>query len=154
MFFEMSRVLAPKGTAIFTYQHRTPQAWQALMKAISQQRMRVVQVFPILGNSAAGPHVDDGTCQWDAVFVLSKRHPARQASGRQIVTRAQKHWESHVTALSRKRHVRFGARDRVSFLRACLAAGGGGLFGTPDSQGRQTLLKAIGNIGAPDEAQP
>ena len=153
-FSEMSRVLAPKGTAIFTYQHRTPQAWQALMKAISQQRMRVVQVFPILGNSAAGPHVDDGTCQWDAVFVLKKRDPAAQASGRQILSRAQKHWESHVTALSRKRHVRFGARDRVSFLRACLTAGGGGLFGTPDSQGRQALLRAIGDIGARDEAQP
>jgi putative DNA methylase len=152
-FAEMSRVLAPHGTAIFTYQHRTPQAWQALMRAISQQRMRVVQVFPILGNSAAGPHVDDGTCQWDAVFVLSKREPAAQASGRQILGRAQKHWRSHVTALSRKRNVRFGARDRNSFLRACLTAGGGGLFGTPDSKGRKALLKAIETIGATDKAQ-
>jgi adenine-specific DNA methylase len=152
-FSEMSRVLAPHGTAIFTYQHRTPQAWQALMSAISQQRMRVVQVFPILGNSAAGPHVDDGTCQWDAVFVLNKRNSSAQASGRQILGRARKHWRSHVTALSRKRHVRFGARDRISFLRACLTAGGGGLFGTPDSKGRQALLKAIDGTGATDEAQ-
>jgi adenine-specific DNA methylase len=152
-FSEMSRVLAPHGTAIFTYQHRTPQAWQALMNALAQQRMRVVQVFPILGNSAAGPHVDDGTCQWDAVFVLSKRKPAAKASEHQILGKAQRHWRSHVTALSGKRNVRFGPRDRISFLRACLTAGGGGLFGTPDSKTRQALLKAVESVGATDEVE-
>jgi adenine-specific DNA methylase len=149
-FSEMARILAPDGTAIFTYQHRTPQAWQALLGAISQQKIRVIQVFPILGNSAAGPHVDDGTCQWDAVFVLSKRTARSRVTGTEIINRARRHWRSQIASLVRKRKVRFGPQDQSSFLRACLAAGGGGMFGAPDSEGRRILLTAIEGVGGPE----
>lgn len=142
-FSEMARVLNPSGTAVFTYQHRTPQAWRALLTAIAEQRMRVVQVFPILGNSAAGPHVDDGTCQWDAVFVLRKTTAVRPVSGREAARRATRHWRSHVDTLGPKRKVRFGKTDQTSFLRACLAAAGGGMFGRPSGEARLHLLNAI-----------
>src|SRR6266849_3924185 len=69
---EISRVLKRRGRAVFTYQHSTSQAWKALLLALARQRIRVLQVFPILANSAAGPHIDKGTCQWDAVFVLGR----------------------------------------------------------------------------------
>ena len=106
-FSEIVRVLAPQGRVVFTYQHRTPQAWRALLHALKQQRMRVLQVFPILGNSAAGPHVDDGTCQWDAVFVLGREKAKESLDGPKLVHRARKHWSDHVSALGRNRRARF-----------------------------------------------
>jgi adenine-specific DNA methylase len=142
-FSEMARVLAPSGTAVFTYQHRTPQAWQALLRAITVQRLRVIQVFPILGNSAAGPHVDDGTCQWDAVFVLRSSPAVAPISGQEAVRKATRHWRSHVDNLGTKRKVRFGKTDQASFLWACLAAAGGGMFGNVDRGARRHLLNAI-----------
>ena len=142
-FSEMTRVLSPGGTAVFTYQHRTPQAWRALLNAIAQKGLRVVQVFPILGNSAAGPHVDDGTCQWDAVFVLQKTATRPPISGEQAVRKARRHWRSHVKTLGPKRKIRFGQTDQASFLRACLAAAGGGMFGMPNDEARRHLLNAI-----------
>ena len=145
-FSHMARVLTPNGMAVFTYQHRTPQAWQALLSAMAEQRMRVIQVFPILGNSAAGPHIDDGTCQWDAVFVLRRAAASSRVSGQQAMRRARKHWHSYLAELGSKRKVRFRKTDQVSFLRACLAAAGGGMFGKLDHEARCQLLDAIEKV--------
>lgn len=131
-FTEIARVLKPNGRLIFTFQHRTARAWSCLHSAFSKAGFCVVQVLPLLGNSPAGPHVNDGTCAWDAVFVAVKGKPPSTACAGRLHARdvrdAQTHWRRWALRLFALPCAPFGAADRENFYRACLVAASLGMF--------------------------
>jgi adenine-specific DNA methylase len=147
-FQQIARVLKPDGRLVFTYQHRTSGAWEALATALSCGGFRLVQVFPLLGNSHAGPHVHTGTCAWDAVFVAVPG-PAKQLKPQLHITRsaataARSHcaaWATRLTAVES-----FTPADRLNLERACLVAAALGAFkvsgGGPTRQLRELLEQA------------
>ncbi len=71
-FVQLRRVLKDDGRFVFSYQHRTAGAWEALAAALAAGGWRPVQVFPLLGNSTAGLHQHEGTILWDAITVCRK----------------------------------------------------------------------------------
>jgi len=133
-FDHVARVLKPGGRLAFTYQHITARAWSALAAALADSGLRPVQVFPLLGNTTAGPHVHDGTIAWDAVFVAARMpegacHPPTPlvvAHGAR--EQALQHYQTWATRLENIVHGRFSAADRQNFYRACLVAAALGLF--------------------------
>lgn len=140
-FRQVARVLKPSGRLVFTYQHRTPEAWEALAHALAGAGFRVIQVFPMLGNSHAGPHVHGGTCAWDAVFVAVKGHPAvigalRLADAEAVA--AVGHSEAWSVRLSRLDS--FTPADRVNLVRAALVAAALGAFPAGRPAGRRRDL--------------
>jgi adenine-specific DNA methylase len=128
-FRQVARVMKPHGRLVFTYQHRTAGAWEALAAALSGAGFRVLQVFPMLGNSHAGPHVHGGTCAWDAVFVAVKGRPSARVESRvreRAAAAAKAHCERWAARLAGQES--FTEADRVNFARASLTAAALGAF--------------------------
>jgi hypothetical protein len=71
-FREIGRVLKPDGRVVFTYQHQSTHAWDALARAIGVAGLQPIQLFPLLGDQRGGLHAHSGSCRWDAVFVLAR----------------------------------------------------------------------------------
>jgi adenine-specific DNA methylase len=145
-FAQMHRVLKDEGRLVFSYQHRTPEAWAALACALAEGGWVPVQVFPMLGNSTAGPHQHEGTITWDAVSVYRKG--ASRPGGALRVSRptagtAARHvraWSSRVSGLA---GAPFRAADRTNLWRACLVAAALGMFGAPRGPGPRLLREVL-----------
>lgn len=73
-FTEGARILRPHGRFVFTFQHRSELAWNALGTAIRRAGLHVVTVFPMSGDSDTSLHRHAGSSTWDAVFVLRHRN--------------------------------------------------------------------------------
>lgn len=145
-FLQMRRVLKDDGRLVFTYQHRVPLAWAALAAALRAGGWCPVQVFPILGNSSAGPHQHDGTILWDAVTVCVKAGKIDPVSApmitRAAVTAASRHvrrWERSLSNVPTE----FRAADRLNLLSASLVAASLGMFGPNSGPSAQPLLDAL-----------
>jgi len=129
-FIEFARVLKPEGRMVFTYQHSHPRAWLALARAIAPSGLRALQVFPLLGNTAAGLHVHDGTITWDAVFVLGHggdpiAEPMLTAGAIQDAHKRCRYWSERLAPLTTGA---FRPADHHNFSRACLVAAALGAF--------------------------
>ncbi|MFE4948652.1 hypothetical protein ACFQ9V_00940 [Leifsonia sp. NPDC056665] len=75
-FREAARILRPDGRLVFTFQHQSMSAWDALADALISTGLHVVTVFPLRGDSDMSLHRRPGSITWDAVFVLAKQpHP-------------------------------------------------------------------------------
>jgi len=141
---EVRRVLRPDGRLVFTYQHRTAGAWQALAGAMAAARLRPVQAFPLLGNGDRGPHAHEGASRWDAVFVAVRDGkgppPGPLGLSGARLEHARGHcgyWEARLSGTGL-----FREADRRNFFRACLVAGALGAFPGPRVDGGWTPLAA------------
>jgi len=158
-FAELARVLKPDGRIVFTYQHSHPRAWLALGRAIAPTGLHALQVFPLLGNTAAGLHVHDGTITWDAVFVLGLGPSDKRASELTLTDRAiqdaQSHCERWSERLSPLTDDAFHPADRQSFARACMVAAALGAFPSPPTAvSRSVQLETVLLVNTPDTNTP
>jgi putative DNA methylase len=146
-FVQMRRVLKDDGRLVFSYQHRTPDAWEALATALATGGWQPIQVFPLLGNSTAGLHQHDKTILWDAVTVCRKAaRPARSPNlqvndeGVRHARKLLSHW---TTRLSKAGGPAFRAADRENFFRAALVASAIGMDGYGRGSSARPLLDVL-----------
>jgi len=137
-FREIARVLKPEGRLVFTYQHKTPEAWSALAHALARADLRPIQLFPLLGDSGAGLHRHEGASQWDAVFVCvgSSGPPPSDSHGEApplrlgvaALAHAQRHAAYWRQRLTNAASCGYRDADQRSFIRACFVAAALGMF--------------------------
>lgn len=123
-FEEIARTLKREGLVIFTYQHKTPEGWEALGKALAQARLGVCRVFPMLGDTDAGPHKHSDSIRWDAVIIAV---PGHAGSDNGTLTNAARLWaeataEQWTQRLRETPRLLFKAADEINLRRACYAA--------------------------------
>ncbi len=78
-FTECHRVLKPDGLLVFTFHHRDPVAWAAVVQAVGEAGFRVVAAYPVRAETRSGLHSDPGNIKWDLPFVCRKRSGADPA---------------------------------------------------------------------------
>jgi adenine-specific DNA methylase len=147
-FLQMQRVLKNDGRLVFSYQHRTPDAWEALATALAAGSWCPIQVFPLLGNSPAGLHQHDGTILWDAVTVCRKGtldadHRDRLRVSNLQISAAIVRAAAWASRLKRARISSFRAADQENLLRAMLVAVALGAFGISGRGKRRSLLDVL-----------
>jgi len=150
-FREMARVLRPAGRVVFTYQHRAAAAWWALACALAAAPLRVVQVFPLLGDAPTSLHTHAGSTKWDAVFVLARGAPLPAGAlwlAAPVEQAARAYAARWATRLQQRSPVPFRPADALSFQRACLVAGALGLWGAaPTGLAGRPLVDALADAG-------
>jgi putative DNA methylase len=124
-FGEIARKLRPKGRLVFTYQHMTDQGWLALAGALAAADLHVIRVFPLLGDTDAGPHKHKDSIRWDAVIVAEPGPSLAQGETRLSV--AARAWAEQVarcwiSRLENSCNAIFRDADKVNLRRACYAA--------------------------------
>ncbi len=149
-FREVTRVLKPRGRVVFTYQHSTAGAWEALASALAGTGMRAIEVFPLLGDGRAGPHAHEGSSTWDAVFVMVRgrrpKGPPPLILTDSALVAARRHGARWARRLAKDPALGFHAADRVNFDRACLVAAVLGRFGRPRAGAGMPLREALEQI--------
>lgn len=142
IFMELRRVLKPKGLCVFTYHHKSPEAWAALGDALAGSGLSCTSVIPMRGEGQGGLHSYEGTLKWDAVLVCRPGpvNPSGSATvSRNDVALARKAAAAWTRRLRRPR-LGFRAPDELNLFRAILAG-----RAKPDTGGRsrETLLSAL-----------
>lgn len=130
-FSEIARVLKPNGRLIFTYQHQTSKAWNALGLALCHSGFRPIQLFPLLGDSHIGLHKHKGSSNWDAVFVMAKESTMAHLDTNmpdEAINEARAHYQRWTCRLENNPHIFFRNPDKMNFYRACLVASSLGMF--------------------------
>jgi adenine-specific DNA methylase len=149
-FIQMRRVLKDGGRLVFSYQHRTPEAWDALAYALAAGSWQPIQVFPLLGNSGAGVHRHEGTIAWDAVSVCRKGR-ARPGGGLSVgaaaAESAAQHARSWAARLRGSAGSPFREADRANLQSAALVAAAFGMFGGDSRSGSRPLREALAEVG-------
>jgi adenine-specific DNA methylase len=120
VFLECRRVAKPRAGMLFTYHHRSAEAWKTLGRAIIPAGFEVLDVFPVRSEGRSGFHSYGGSIKWDSVLVC--RHgplPAYRATTGQGVAAAVR-WAAAAAArwvarLSRAK-LSFGEMDYQSLL--------------------------------------
>jgi len=147
-FSEARRVIKPQGRLLFTFQHKTAGAWEALAVALAKARFQIIDVFPLLGDGLMSPHKHKGSSSWDAVFVARPLKGKALAAGTTVAVSAAKlalkHSQTWRESLRRRG---FSRADFQNLHCACLAAAA---TTTPLSTKTPTvsLLDALENAGA------
>jgi adenine-specific DNA methylase len=143
IFRECRRVLKPKGVCVFTYHHRSAEAWLALGEALARSGLRCAGAVPLRGEGQGGLNNYDGTIKWDAVLVC-RRRSLPSGSGPVVLTE-----EDVAAALAAARgavellsaaRLGFRAPDRLNLYRAGLAARAAV---APLTKGRMPLSTAL-----------
>jgi adenine-specific DNA methylase len=149
-FIQMRRVLKDDGRLVFSYQHRTPEGWDALAFALARGGWHPVQVFPMLGNSSSGLHRHEGTIMWDAVTVCRKgrvRAVDRLSAGARPAADAVAHARSWAARLDSVKGTPFREADRANLQSAALVAATLGIFGDDDRSGSRPLRELLSEVG-------
>lgn len=151
-FVQMRRVLKEDGRLAFSYQHRTPDAWEALAAALAAGGWHPIQVFPMLGNSTAGLHQHEGTILWDAVTVCRKGKPAKHPQHLRLTdtevaaaAHAAVTWSNR---LSKGSSQAFRAADRDNLHRALLVAAAVRQVGAQGSDKGQPLRDILAAVSS------
>lgn len=148
-FIQMRRVLKEGGRLVFSYQHSTPDAWDALAYALAKGGWQPIQVFPMLGNSAAGPHRHEGTIAWDAVTVCRKgrfHSVGRLSVSAAAKDAAEQHAQSWIARLTGSTGSAFRDADVANLTRAALVAAALGIFGENNKSGSRPLREVLAKI--------
>lgn len=128
IFSECRRVLKMDGILIFTYHHRSPQAWGALGDALARSGLKCTTVLPLRGEGQGGLHSYDGTIKWDAVFVCRKgTHVPSNISIEAVVSlttieQARQQASAYAEELVKTRQIGFREPDRLNLERAMIVA--------------------------------
>ncbi len=146
-FAEARRVLKPSGRLLFTFQHKTAGAWEALAVALATSRFQVLDVFPLFGDGLMSPHKHKGSSSWDAVFIARPRKGRLAAAGTTLTLEsaeiALKHSQSWRESLRRRG---FSRADFQNLHCACLAAAA--TKPLPANAPKLVLLDVLKNAGA------
>lgn len=70
---ECRRVLKPDGALVFTFHHRSPDAWEGLGTALLRAGFSIDDVIPVRSEGKSGFHSYEGTIKWDSVFFCRLR---------------------------------------------------------------------------------
>ena len=70
---ECRRVVRSDGALVFTFHHKSPDAWEGLGKAIIAARFDIQQVIPVRSEGRSGFHSYEGTIKWDSIFFCLPR---------------------------------------------------------------------------------
>ena len=128
IFAECKRVLRPDGICVFTYHHRSADAWLSLGYALANSGLRCTSVVPMRGEGQGGLHSYEGTLKWDAVLVCrhAKIKQVSRADSIIVPERAIKRAEivaarfnARLTAIKR---LGFKPADHLNLHRALIAA--------------------------------
>ena len=65
---ECRRVLKRDGALVFTFHHRSPDAWAGLGTAVLRAGFSIDDVIPVRSEGRSGFHSYAGTIKWDSVF--------------------------------------------------------------------------------------
>ena len=86
VFQECRRVAKAGANMIFTYHHRSPEAWAALGQALLQAGFRVLRVFPVRSEGRSGFHSYGGSIKWDSVLLCRREEAVTlgDATGRAV----------------------------------------------------------------------
>jgi adenine-specific DNA methylase len=148
-FVHMRRVLKDGGRLVFSYQHSTPEAWDALAFALAKGGWLPVQVFPMLGNSTAGLHRHEGTITWDAVTVCRKgrvRAADRLAVAADAADAAGRHVKTWAARLSGSSISPFSNADQRNLQRAALVAAALGTFRSSNRSESRSLREVLAEV--------
>jgi adenine-specific DNA methylase len=148
-FVQMRRVLSDDGRLVFSYQHRTPEGWDALAFSLARGGLQPIQVFPMLGNSSSGLHRHDGTIMWDAVTVCRKgrvRAVDRLSAGAGPAADAIAHVRSWAARLGGLKGSPFRNADLANLRSAALVAAGLGMFGGDNRSGSRPLRELLAEV--------
>lgn len=75
VFSESYGLLKDDGVLVFTFHHKEPEAWGAVLEAIDGAGYRVVQTYPVRGENRLSVHIkDQQAVLLDSVIVCRKDH--------------------------------------------------------------------------------
>ncbi len=119
---ECHRVAKASAKLVFTFHHRSDEAWARLGGALLAAGFSVEKVFPVRSEGRSGFHSYQGSIKWDSVFVCRKAHDraTRQPSEKllaRIADLAATNAAAWRTTIRRSR-LAFGEPDEASLRRA------------------------------------
>jgi adenine-specific DNA methylase len=68
IFAECRRVLRPQGSLVFTFHHKSADAWESLGTALLTTGFAIDEVVPVRSEGQSGFHSYEGTIKWDSIF--------------------------------------------------------------------------------------
>ncbi len=68
IFAECRRVLRPQGSLVFTFHHKSVDAWESLGTALLKAGFTIDEVIPVRSEGQSGFHSYEGTIKWDSIF--------------------------------------------------------------------------------------
>jgi adenine-specific DNA methylase len=130
ILMECFRVLRKDGLCIFTYHHKSWEAWSALGEGLAKSGLNCVAVVPLRGEGQGGLHTQEGSLKWDAVLIC---RPAdiRPLTGKaawavvvspRAVASAQKTADRFAKKLSKNKRIGFRIQDHLNLLRALIVS--------------------------------
>lgn len=108
---ECHRVGKPNSRLVFTFHHRSTEAWGCLGRGLLVSGFRVQRVFPVRSEGQSGFHSFEGSIKWDSVFVC-RRRTAPISRHCRASTVAKLATEARESARRRQRQIR---RSRLAF---------------------------------------
>jgi putative DNA methylase len=78
VFTECHRVLRPEGALVFTFHHKSVDAWEGLGKALLTTGFVIDEVVPVRSEGQSGFHSYEGTIKWDSIFFCRPRISAKE----------------------------------------------------------------------------
>jgi adenine-specific DNA methylase len=75
VFSNAAEALKPEGPMVFTFHHKDPDAWGAVLEAIDGAGLRVVNTYPVRGENRLSVHINgQRAIQLDSAIVCRKDH--------------------------------------------------------------------------------
>lgn len=127
VFRECRRVIRPDGLFVFTYHHRSAEAWAAVGEALARSGFHCTRVLPLRGEGQNGLHSFEGTLKWDAVMVCRPSDSmAEQALSPLVqqgaIATALDETEGYARTLEDHPEIGFKSQDKLNLAWAILTA--------------------------------
>jgi len=124
---ECNRVLRTDGIGVFTYHHKSPQAWYNVGEALARSGLRCTSVLPLRSEGRGGLHSYNGTIKWDAVLVCRKGLAKKNDQGviwvpEEAIRNAELKTAAYADRLQRHQRIGFREPDVMNLKRAMLIA--------------------------------
>lgn len=153
VFAECRRVLRPEGALVFTFHHRSADAWEGLGTALLDAGFVIDEVVPVRSEGQSGFHSYEGTIKWDSIFFCrpmsqtkatapSPRAPADAARRASAMARA---WATRI----RRSRFDFSSADRSSVAMSLVLR-----EFSRRSLATSLLADALSRVDAAGDAQP
>jgi len=124
VFSESYDVLKDDGVLAFTFHHKDPEAWGAVLEAIDGAGYRVVQTYPVRGENRLSVHIkDQRAVLLDSVIVCRKDHKRGEAEWRSVYKDIEKETRSRIQRFHTKDDEDLSRLDASVVARgACMSA--------------------------------